>query len=262
MFGKLNYFDKIFDSFVDAFIYISRAIAEDYTTQDISPTKGRVIHNAVEFSEFSQAYDPKSVRREFGWNDHNRIIGLVGRLDWWKGHDYFLEAMSDICHKVPDVRGLIVGEPQDTPRNQEYYQMLRSLTKSLDLEEKVIFTGFRSDVPRLMSAFDIVVLSSSRPEPFGRVVIEGMAAGKPVVATAAGGVLDIIEDGLNGLLVPCQDSKALARAIHWLLDNKSQAQQMGAAARKRVTQKFTLSKHVAAVQKLYAAITQQRTEIL
>jgi glycosyltransferase involved in cell wall biosynthesis len=109
-------------------------------------------------------------------------------------------------------------------------------------------------VPRLMSALDVVVLSSSAPEPFGRVVIEGMAAGKPVVATAAGGVLDIIEDGLNGLLVPCKDSKAMAEAILQLLSDRGKAERMGLAARQRVAERFTVEHHVAKVQSVYESV--------
>jgi glycosyltransferase involved in cell wall biosynthesis len=105
-----------------------------------------------------------------------------------------------------------------------------------------------------MAALDVVVLSSAEPEPFGRVVIEGMAAAKPVVATAAGGVLDIITDRIDGLLVPGKDAPALARAILWLLSNKEQAEQMGRAARQRVTEKFTVPYQVGVIQKVYDTI--------
>jgi len=100
----------------------------------------------------------------------------------------------------------------------------------------------------------VVVLSSSAPEPFGRVVIEGMAAGKPVVATAAGGVLDIIEDGVNGLLVPCKNSEALARAILGLLVDEDRARRIGQAARRRVEEKFAVQSQVDAIQAIYDAL--------
>ena len=109
-------------------------------------------------------------------------------------------------------------------------------------------------MPCLVAALDVVVHASSTPEPFGLTVIEGMAAGKPVVATAAGGVLDIIEDGVNGMLVPCKDSKAMARAILQILSDRDKAKKMGLAARRRVTEKFTVQHQVTAVQKLYDSI--------
>ena len=254
MFDKLGHFDRMFEPLVDSFVYISRAVAEGYITQGIPSVKGTVVHNGVDLTEFSPMLDTASIRNEFGWAAHERLVGVIGRLDWWKGHEYFLEALAEVAQQIPYVRGLIIGEPENTPLNGEYYQKLQSLTKSLGLEDKVSFTGFREDVPRLMFALDVVVLSSSAPEPFGRVVIEGMAAGKPVVATAAGGVLDIIEDGVNGLLVAPKDSKSMARAIVELLSNREKADQIGLAARQRVAKKFIVQHHVAAVQSVYDSI--------
>ena len=122
------------------------------------------------------------------------------------------------------------------------------------MQEKIIFTGYRSDISRIIAAMDIVVHASSMPEPFGLVIIEGMAAGKPVIATAAGGVLDIIEDGVNGLLVPPQNSKAMAETILQIIYNQDKAQKIGLAARRSVAEKFTVRHHVNAVQKLYDSI--------
>lgn len=264
MFAELNYFDKIFIPLVNHFIYISRAIADDNINQGTSPAKGTVIPNAVDLADFSITYDVESVRDEFGWTAGEPIVGVVGRLDWWKGHEYFLEAIAALSHQFPKLRGLIIGQPENSPTNRAYFQKLKSMTDSLDLGKKVVFTGFRGDIPRLMAALDVVVLSSSSPEPFGRVVIEGMAAGKPVVATAAGGVLDIVEDGVDGLLVPCGDSAAMAQAIQWLLTNPDKADQMGLAARQRVAEEFTVERHGAAIQGVYGSlinVTQGNREI-
>jgi glycosyltransferase involved in cell wall biosynthesis len=254
MLDELGHFDKIFARFVDSFIYISGAVTEHYTAQGIRSVRGTVVHNAIDLSEYTTDLDGTAVRSEFGWNGQERVVGVIGRLDWWKGHEYFLQAMAEAVQEIPNLKGLIVGEPEATRANQEYYRKLRALTESLGLEDRIIFTGFRSDVPRILAALDVVVLSSSTPEPFGRVVIEGMAAGKPVVATAAGGVLEIITDGLDGLLVPCKDSKAMARAIVSLLRNPGWAEQIGTAARQRVAQAFSVERHVAQVQGVYDSI--------
>jgi glycosyltransferase involved in cell wall biosynthesis len=254
VFHELTAFDRLFVRLVDQFIYISRAVADTYVSQGVPRTKGTVVHNAVDLSEFEPCMNVGQVRREFGWTGEERLVGVIGRLDWWKGHEYFLEAMARVSQEIPDLRALIVGKPEASPRNQSYFQMLQSLTKSLGLENRVVFTGFRTDVPRIVQALDVVVLSSSAPEPFGRVVIEGMAAGKAVVATGAGGVLDIIEDGVSGVLVPCKDSVAMADAVLALLSDREKARQMGIAARQRVEEKFTVQRHAATVQGLYDAI--------
>ena len=135
--------------------------------------------------------------------------------------------------------------------NIEYNNRVHSLVKSLNLENRIIFTGFRSDVPSLMRAMDVIVHASTTPEPFGLVIVEGMAAGKPVIATAAGGVLDIIEDGVNGLLVPIKDSGEMAKAILYLISNPGKAKEMGLAARRHVAQKFTIQHQITSMQNLY-----------
>lgn len=254
MFFELNSFDKLFARFVDSFVFISRAIADDTYIQGVASTKGTVVHNAVELSQYTQMHDTASVREEFGWTTQQLLVGVIGRLDWWKGHEYFIEALAELAPDMPELRALIVGKPESGPLNEAYHQRLQSLTTSLSLTDKIVFTGFRSDIPRLMSALDVVVLSSSEPEPFGRVIIEGMAAGKPVVATAAGGVLDIIDDGQTGLLVPRRDAKAMAQAICWLLSNQEKAAQIGQAAHQRVKEAFTVSHHVTKIQGIYDSI--------
>jgi len=251
---KFNYFDGMFARFVAAFIYISGDVAKFYRTQKIEPTKGIIIHNGVDMSKFSQVYSTDSVRKDFGLESGQTLVGLIGRIDWWKGHEYFIEAMAMAVQKISGLRGLIIGPLEknfSVNRNRLYLKKLRTLIESLNLKDKIIFTGLRDDVPRLISALDVVVHASSRPEPFGLVVIEAMAAGKPVVATAAGGVLDIIKDGLNGLLVPCRDAESMATAILQLISNPQRAKQIGNAARQCVTDKFTVQQQVRAVQKLY-----------
>ena len=185
------------------------------------------------------------MREEFGIKPNQSLVGIVGRIDWWKGHEYFLKAMARRNEHIPDLRGLIIGDLEKNvvaiDRNQKYFNNLKLLVKSLGLADKIIFTGSGTDIPRLIAALDVVVHASSIPEPFGLVIIEAMASGKPVVATAAGGVLDIIEDGKNGILVPCKDAEAMAEAILRILSDQDRAKQMGTAARRRVAEKFTVA---------------------
>ena len=260
----IHRFDRLFTGFVDTNIYISNDVAEYHIAQGESRTKGKIIHNGVNLSDYMQSYDALQVRKEFDCMPDQMLVGLVARLDWWKGHEFFLEAMAEVASKNHNIKGLIIGGLAELnyDRSIRYLDRLHVMVKSLGLEEKIIFTGHRSDVPRLLAALDVVVHASSTPEPFGLTVIEGMAAGKPVVATAAGGVLDIIEDGVNGLLVPCKDSKAMAMAILQILSDRDKAEQMGLAARRRVTEKFTVKQQVTAVQKLYDSILRGAKNVL
>ena len=184
------------------------------------------------------------------------LVCLIGRIVSWKGHEYFIKAISHVSNKIPNIKGIIVGDiGLDHYGTQElYFRKLMMLIKELKINEKIIFTGFRNDVKRLISAMDIIVHASSNPEPFGLVVIEGMAAGKPVIATAEGGVLDIIEDGVNGILVPCKDSKSMAKAIQKIYHDKKLSKKIGTAARKRIIEKFTIEHQVAAIEKVYESL--------
>lgn len=256
--GYSNYtrFDKLFAGFVDTNIYISNDVAEYHIAQGESRTKGKIIHNGVNLSDYMKSHYTLRVRKEFGCTTEQVLVGLVARLDWWKGHKFFLEAMSEVVKRNHNIKGLIIGGLAELSYDSSirYLDRLHVMVKSLRLGEKIVFTGHRSDVPCLVAALDVVVHASSTPEPFGLTVIEGMAAGKPVVATAAGGVLDIIEDGVNGLLVPCKDSKAMARAILQILSDRDKAKKMGLVARQRVAEQFTIQHQVTAVQKLYDSI--------
>lgn len=251
-----TFFDRLFSKFVASFIYISKDIAEQHIAQGEPPGKGIIIHNGVDISKFLQPYDVPLIYQQFNIRPKEIMIGIIGRIDWWKGQDYFIEAIGQVAKTIPNVKGLIIGEIYNDPagRNYQYMDRLRSLVRSLKLNDKIIFTGFRSDIPRLISSLDVVVHASSKPEPFGLVIIEAMAAGKPIIATAAGGVLDIVDDGVNGILVPCKDANFMAQAILKIISNQEYAKRMGLSARQRIIEKFTVQHQVTAVQQLYDSI--------
>jgi glycosyltransferase involved in cell wall biosynthesis len=240
--------------FVNYFIYISRAAEQLYRDLGIPANRGEVVYNPINVEAFERANHVTELRAELGLTDQDRLISNVGRLDWWKGHDYFLQAMAEVIQSQPNMRVLIVGASDSTSRNQAYCQRLQQLVTDLDLSDHVIFTGFRADVPRIMAASDIVVHSASEPEPLGRVIIEAMAAGRPVVATAAGGVLDIVEDQVTGLLVPPKDVALMAKAVQQLLRNREQAEAIGQRAQQRAKECFSVKRHVTAVQCIYQQV--------
>ncbi|WP_421658227.1 glycosyltransferase family 4 protein [Leptothermofonsia sp. ETS-13] len=252
--AKLSSFDRLVARCVDRFVYMSRAIEQLYLGHGIPAAKGQVIYDGFN-AEASEKITPDqiaSIRAEFGLTEQDQLISNVGRLDSWKGQDYFIEAIAQIVQLQPNVKALLVGEASlDRPWNQEYYQKLQRLVADLHLTDRVIFTGLRKDVPQIMAASDIVVHSSSEPEPFGRVIVEAMVAGRPVVATAAGGVLDIIEDNVTGLLVPLKDAERMAKAIYQLLCQPERARQMGQDARQRAKERFSVEQHCMVIQQVY-----------
>lgn len=176
-------------------------------------------------------------------------IGLIGRISPWKGQHIFLQAAADVRRVFPEVRFQIIGA---TLFGEEAYEEeLRDLVRELSLEDCVEFLGFREDVPRLVADLDIVVHASTSPEPFGQVIVEGMMAGKPVVATDAGGPREIIVAGETGLLVPAGDSAAMAEAIVSLLHSPETAREMGRRGYARACALFSIEKTVEKVEAVY-----------
>jgi glycosyltransferase involved in cell wall biosynthesis len=159
--------------------------------------------------------------------DAVRAIGMVGRLTPWKGQDVFLHAFATVAADVPGLEARIIGAALFG--EDDYAAGLRYLVKDLGIDDRVIFTGFVPEVGRELSGLDILVHASVVPEPFGQVVIEGMAAGVPVVASNAGGPAETITDGDNGLLVPPGDVAALAAALRRLIADAGLRARLSAA---------------------------------
>jgi glycosyltransferase involved in cell wall biosynthesis len=171
-----------------------------------------------------------SVRTLQQWQD-KAIVGIVGRLEHWKGQDVFLRAASQIAPAFPDARFLVVG---GTTHGFEgsYPDQVRALAATLGIADRVHFTGQLDDVFGWLDAMDVVV-HASHSEAFGRVVVEAMALGKAVVATNLGGPSEIVEDGRSGLLIPPKDPAAMAAALAALLGCPHRRAALGAQARER-----------------------------
>ncbi len=174
--------------------------------------------------------DPRAMRTKLGLSNDGPLVGMVGRLQRWKGMHVFLAAMAHVHEKRPDVRAVIVGAPHET--EPEYADELHAQASALGLGGVVTFAGFQANIPDWMQAMEVFVHASDR-EPFGIVVIEAMALGKPVIAGSEGGPAEIITDGDDGLLVPYGDDRSLAKAILRYLDDHAFAVRVGAAARVR-----------------------------
>ncbi len=162
------------------------------------------------------------------------LIGVFGRLSAWKGQAVFLDAIA----KLPDVVGVIVGAALFG--EEAYADDLYGQAKALGIAHRVRFLGFRSDIPALMCAMDVVVHSSIAPEPFGRVVVEGMLSGNPVVASAAGGVLEIIDHGKTGWLFEPGNADALAETLELVLQNRALTEKVAGAGQVHARATFTV----------------------
>jgi glycosyltransferase involved in cell wall biosynthesis len=198
----------------------------------------RLLHNGTPLREVAPA-EAEAARAELGAREGDTLIGVFGRLQRWKGQDVFIEAARRIARDRPRTRFVIVGG-SEIGFEPDYLDEIRRAAAAPELGDRVIFTGFRNDVARLMAACDVVCHTSRVPEPFGLVLIEAMALGRPVIATAGGGPSEIISSPAEGILIPPDDSGALARALTELVDDPERRRVLGAGGRKRVRSQFSI----------------------
>jgi glycosyltransferase involved in cell wall biosynthesis len=228
------------------------AVKDKMTQQGSLPDgKIEVIYNGLDLSIYQKSHNDKVLRKELGVEDDVPLVGMIANFNFEiKGHRCFLEAAKGVMEKVRDVEFLLVG---DGPLRNQYKEM----AQNIGIKEKVHFLGERPDVPAILSHLAVSVLSSTS-EGFSNVILESMAAGRPVIATKIGGSPEIVVDGVTGYLVPPGDSLAMAEAITELLQDPDKARAMGSAGRKVVKEKFTVETMVKKYEELYASLLEHR----
>ena len=224
----------------------SQATADAFRAAD-GRAPVRVVHNGIDPAPFAaSAVEGASLREELGLGDAP-VVSIFSRLSPWKGQHVLLEALPHL----PGVHALLVGEALFG--EAAYAQRLRERVTSLGLAERVHFLGFRSDIPALMKLSDVVLHTSVAPEPFGRVIVEGMMAGRPVVAAKAGGAVEIVGDD-GGILVEPGDAQALHRALESLLTQPDVAAALATGGRERAMTHFSLQGMVDSVAACLAEV--------
>lgn len=210
-----------------------------------------IIHSGVDLKPFLNVnIDRLEKRKEFGLSGGDKVCISVGRLVPVKGHSYLISAMPKVLGTVPSAKLLLVGDGE--LRNE-----LEEQTKREGVSKSVIFTGLRDDIPELLAMSDLFVLSSIN-EGMGKVLVEAMAVGLPVVATKVGGVPAVVVDGETGIIVPPKDPDAMARAIIRLLTDPDTSIKMGKAGRKRVYPDFSVETMIEKIENLYENLIQEK----
>jgi glycosyltransferase involved in cell wall biosynthesis len=235
--------------FVDAYVANSEATKKDLLGLGIPSEQIKVIYPPVDLRRFHPGVDASRQRRELGLDDGDVAFGILGTLLKWKGHDVFLKAARVVLEAVPAAKAVVIGDVPDGSIG--YRDELIDLARQLGIERRTVFTGFRKDIPELIQLLDVVVHASVEPEPFGRVIAEGMAMGKPVVASMLGGPLEILQDGETGFLVPSGDPEKLARRIIELLTTRPLALRLGKNAQAQAVARFSGAAHARLVEQVY-----------
>lgn len=229
---------------VDHFLPISRFVAESIAALGVGPERMTIVPEGLDVNDFTAQADGLGFKLSVGLPADKPVLGMVGCLVDWKGHAVFLDACAKVFSQT-DAVALIVGDTPDG--NPQLRFELEEKSRSLGISERVWFVGHRNDVASAMAACDLIVHASTAPEPFGRVIIEGMSLGKAVVATNAGGPGEVINNGVDGLLVPCGDVGAMAEAITTVLENPCAASKIGGKGSLKVNGFYSVTQHVARI---------------
>jgi glycosyltransferase involved in cell wall biosynthesis len=201
------------------------------------------IYNGIEGDIYKGNFDVSYLRHEFGIEPNQPVVGIIASLSKQKAHGIFLKCAEIILKKIPEARFLIIGDGQ-------LRDMLERQSNDMGLQERVIFTGVRHDIPELLNFINVFTLSSDW-EGFPMTILEAMAAGKPCVVTDVGGNREAIMDGVTGFLVPKQDPMALAEKIVKLLIDKRLSQNLGEEARRRFEKEFNVQSMVSKTEQVY-----------
>ena len=199
-----------------------------------------VVHPGIDVPPSANGHERLRLRRQLGVPDDAPLIGIVGRLQPWKGHDTFIRAVSLLRKGGVPAHGLIVGGDAHG-RSPGYREALERLVDELALSGEVTFTGHVPDANRYIAVMDVMI-SASSTEPFGLVILEAMALGTPVVAVDGAGPSEIIEPGKTGVLVPTNDEHALANAVGALVDDPARRREIADAARQHFATRFTAAR--------------------
>lgn len=229
-------------------IAVSEAVAESLRQNGVvEPAKITVVHNGIDVDRFNGAVTVAGTRD----GHFPMVVGTVGHLAPIKGHDVFLRAAALTSARRRGVRFVIIGE--DKSAEMGHRRSLESLVAELGLGDVAAITGWRDDIPAALSSLTMFV-SAARAEPFGLAIVEAMAAGLPVVATASEGATEIIEDGVSGKLVPADNPEALAQAIDALLDDLDERLRLGRNALRAARERYSLERMVSDTEQVYREV--------
>jgi glycosyltransferase involved in cell wall biosynthesis len=241
---------SLFGFGAERIIVNSRAVQATFDDAPRCRNKVKLIYPPLD-EGFEPSTSPERVQAEFGLEGCYPVVGLVAHLHPMKRPEDLIWAAPQVLAEFPTARFLIVGGTHAAPPG--YFEGLMQLVADLDLCERVIFTGFRHDVAEFYTAFDMLVLTSLG-EPFGKALIEAMASGTPVIGTALAGPLEIIQDGVTGLLIPPCDPAAVAGAILDLARHPERAKAMGQAGCEWVQDQFAIQKYTADIEDLFEIV--------
>jgi glycosyltransferase involved in cell wall biosynthesis len=245
--------ERLASRWCDKMVFISQPLI-DWALSDRITRREKIlkIYSGIELDHFKPVPDgeKKALKETWGIREEAPVVGMVSKLWEGKGHTTLIHAFEGLKQEIPEAVLVIVGEGYLRDK-------LSDLVDRLGLKGSVLFTGFLMDVRRIIATFDVAVLPSFF-EGMGRVLLEAMAMGKPVVASSVGGIPDLVHHGKNGLLVTPGSVSELKSALLTLIRNKALAKEMGKEGRKRISEEFSAGRMAQSIEKLYRELLQRK----
>lgn len=233
VFGKAVGF--LLNKYSDKVIVVSEAVKQHWQTW-VNPEKLIRIYNGIETEEFENTRG--RLKQELGISSDQLLIGMIGRVNHWKGQSYFIQIAKKISFRFPEVRFLMVGDPY--PGNEYLVDELNKSIFSEGLQNVIYNIGYRTDISNILNSLDIFVAPSILPDPFPTVILEAMAATKPIVATSQGGAKEMLVDGETGILIPLNDVETASLLLGNLITDSAKRRQLAVAGNVRLHTYFTL----------------------
>ena len=234
---------------LQSIICISAAVRENFHARGLGKLRLVTIHNGLDPASMCPTRPESAIRQELGVGPQQRLVGMIGNLRRWKGQDVVVRAVGLLRDEFPDLVCVLVGD--SSPSDAAYRQEVDSLIDAWRLQGRVIITGYRDDVASYVAPLEIQIHASVSPEPFGRVLLEGMALSKPLVASGGGAVPEIVVDGQTGLLCEPGSPESFATALRSLLTDPRRGAAMGRAGQERLCAEFSIQHNVNETQALY-----------
>lgn len=241
---------KMINRYSDKVVVVSNAVKAHWETY-VDSSKIKRIYNGIKTDLFLET--TSNLRNELKIDESEIVISMIGRINHWKGQDYFLEIAELLNAKFQKLKFLMVGDP--FPGNEHLLAKLETKIASLHVKDNLINLHYRSDINRILNATDIFVCPSILPDPFPTVILEAMATGKPVVATSLGGALEMISENETGLFIPVNNPEKAVEIISTLIHNPQLISAYGMEGQKRLNNYFSYNAYQKNVLQLIDSLT-------
>lgn len=249
-----RYLDALRLRLSDQLLFVAEANRSRFAGRSMLPPS-ETLYNWIDLGTFRPADDRAAHKRRLGFDEHAPLVGFVGNLVARKRPEWAIDAFRALVESGIDTHMAVVGSDFSSDGSV----LARLLARAADTEDRIRFLGYRSDVPELMRAFDVLVLPSApRGEAFPRVVLEAMASGAAVVATRVAGVAEAVEDGVSGMLVEPEDPAAFHRALDRVVRDHELRHRLQAAGMSRVRKRFSEGRTVETLERIYQRLAAGR----